>query len=1003
MTNKYKNRLKKLFSNFQLVEPEPCSHDEVSAPIIDPASLLSEITQPTASQAPLLMQLKEVIQPSHTPGNGSTHPKEDLQTSVDIFVGPAIYSPLQTGWEVYLDGINRREQGGYVYDRSVVKEGQVEHNIDVPGSLLDTAIKVGGEEIGSLLLESDQDRQWTAEDMELVDAVAQQVAQQIETLRLLDEAQNSRVKAEEAFHRLSRQNSNQSLPGEDLLGRLPKLLGWTESGSSMGFVYEKSEVKTVDRQNPLNMHPDTVSTTITVSGENLGQLLVDSGKPLSLDDLDLVEMVAQRLSRQVENLRLLDESRHFHNETEEAIRRLTYQSWQAYLSGAEKANLGFQYDRHKVSPLESPAELDGKVYPLKVREEIIGKLAVDSPAAQHQEVNKLVEVITERLSTHLEGLRLAEQREQALAETETLYGISSRLSTAQSLEDALASVSEAARGSNVRDSRLFFISLDERGQPEGLTLSAIWYPEDGAQLVPVNAHFLLHDYPVYWQVLQDPFNPLLVSDVEQDPRFDALARDLFVKSGARAAAILPLTISGRWVGVIFINWENPHLFVEQEERLYSSLARQAAVVVNNRLLLEQTRKRAQELQTVAQVSTAASTLLDPLELLQSVVDLTKSSFSLYHAQVYLFVEEEGLYQVAAASGEIGRQILNTRHYILPDSDSVIAKAGRERRVIMINDANNEPGFLPNPLLPELRAEMAIPMIVGDRLLGVFSVQSSTVNRFSREDARTYSTLSSQVAVALQNAELYAEQIATVERLRELDHLKSAFLANMSHELRTPLNSILGFGEVLLLGLDGPLNDTMINDVRLIEKNGKHLLSLINDVLDMAKIEAGKMNLSFERFFLRDLIEETIDITGSLAREKALYLQVDPASQDLLDLVADRVRLRQVLINVVANAVKFTESGGISILSRQRPEDRKVLISIRDTGLGIPKDKLDMIFESFSQVDTSTTRKAGGTGLGLPISRRLVEMHGGRLWAESTGNPGEGSIFYIELPYEASKG
>jgi signal transduction histidine kinase len=298
--------------------------------------------------------------------------------------------------------------------------------------------------------------------------------------------------------------------------------------------------------------------------------------------------------------------------------------------------------------------------------------------------------------------------------------------------------------------------------------------------------------------------------------------------------------------------------------------------------------------------------------------------------------------------------------------------------------------------------MALPMVVGERLLGVFNVQSSTVNRFTREDARTYTTLASQIAVALQNAELYAEQAATVERLRELDHLKSAFLANMSHELRTPLNSILGFAEVLLLELDGPLNETMSNDIRLIEKNGKHLLSLINDVLDMAKIEAGKMNLAFDKFLLRELLEETMDITSSLAREKSLYLVIAPESQDRINLVADRVRIRQVLINVVANAVKFTEKGGITLCVIQLPDERKLHLQIRDTGIGIPTDKLELIFESFSQVDTSTTRKAGGTGLGLPISRRLVEMHGGRLWAESSGVPGQGSVFNIELPFEASK-
>ncbi len=625
-----------------------------------------------------------------------------------------------------------------------------------------------------------------------------------------------------------------------------------------------------------------------------------------------------------------------------------------------------------------------------------------APVVQQDETASLINVIGERLGSHLDNLRLAEQREQALAETEQMYGISARLSTAQSLEDALSSVSEPARDAGARDSRLFFITLDDHGQPEGLTLAAIWYPEDGPQIVPVSAHFLLSDYPAYRQILADPNSPMLISNVEEDPTLEVETHDLFVQTGARAAAVLPLAISGRWVGIIFINWEHYHTFTDQEIRLYASLARQAAVVVNNRLLLEQTRKRAQELQTVAQVSTAASTVLDPMELLQSVVDLTKSSFSLYHVQVFMNQERDGFLEVVAGSGDIGRAVVESKVLVPLYASTPAAQAARERRVIIINDTRGEPEYRLNPLLPDVRAEMAIPMIVGERLLGIFNVQADSTNRFTREDARTYTTLAAQVAVALQNAELYAEQAATVERLRELDHLKSAFLANMSHELRTPLNSILGFAEVLLLELDGPINETMNNDIRLIEKNGKHLLSLINDVLDMAKIEAGKMNLAYEKFMFRELLEETMDITSSLAREKMLYLTIDPESQDQMILVADRVRIRQVLINVVANAVKFTEKGGITLCVMQFPEEQKIHLQIRDTGIGIPKDKLEAIFDSFSQVDTSTTRKAGGTGLGLPISRKLVEMHGGRLWAESTGSGGTGSIFTIELPFDASK-
>jgi signal transduction histidine kinase len=340
------------------------------------------------------------------------------------------------------------------------------------------------------------------------------------------------------------------------------------------------------------------------------------------------------------------------------------------------------------------------------------------------------------------------------------------------------------------------------------------------------------------------------------------------------------------------------------------------------------------------------------------------------------------------------------HSLAMDAEqSLVARAARERRAVIVDNARMDPGFLPNPFLPETRSEMAVPLIVGDKLLGVFDVQSDRLKGFSAEDASIYTTLASQVAVALQNARLYVEQAATVTKLRELDRLKSSFLANMSHELRTPLNSILGFSDVIMNEMDGPLTEEMSNDVKLINKNGQHLLHLINDVLDMAKIEAGRMNLAPETFNLNEVLNEALSITSSLAPEKDLLVQIEPDSDTQVEIFADRIRLRQILINLVNNSIKFTEKGKISIRACRQPGEN-LLITVKDTGIGIPSGNLEIIFQEFAQVDSSSTRKAGGTGLGLPISRRLVEMHGGRLWAESTGIPGEGSTFYVELPLVA---
>jgi signal transduction histidine kinase len=299
--------------------------------------------------------------------------------------------------------------------------------------------------------------------------------------------------------------------------------------------------------------------------------------------------------------------------------------------------------------------------------------------------------------------------------------------------------------------------------------------------------------------------------------------------------------------------------------------------------------------------------------------------------------------------------------------------------------------------PETELDLVSPLTVQGEVIGQLGV--TCTREILPEDAHLATALASQVSIHLETLRLNAELEKRAHELQELDRLKSAFLANMSHELRTPLNSILGFSDVMLEGLDGELTENMDSDLRLIRKNGQHLLHLINDVLDMSKIESGRMNLHPETFNIYNTLEEVCSITSALASEKNTALFIVPDSDREVEIYADVTRIRQVMINLVNNAIKFTEKGKIAI-SLRHLDSARILITVKDTGVGIPPDKLEMIFQEFTQVDTSTTRKVGGTGLGLPISRRLVEMHGGRIWAESAGVDGEGSSFFVELPVVA---
>ena len=465
-----------------------------------------------------------------------------------------------------------------------------------------------------------------------------------------------------------------------------------------------------------------------------------------------------------------------------------------------------------------------------------------------------------------------------------------------------------------------------------------------------------------------------------------------------------LAVRGEPIGVLGVEQANAQVLTSQDEEFLQAISNQVAQALERARLMEQTQRSAVELQAVAEVGTATATILEPRSLLQRVVDLAKDRFGLYHAHIYLLEESDNSLVLTAGAGTIGHSMVLEGWSIPFDrEDSIVARTARTRQGQIVANVEKEPGFLRNPLLPETRSELAVPIIVADKLLGVFDAQSNVLGRFSQDDIRTYSTLASQMGIALQNAKLYAEQLDTVEKLRELDNMKSAFLANMSHELRTPLNSILGFTQVIMEGLDGPTTDTMTSDLELVEKNGKHLLHLINDVLDMARIEAGRLTLSPEPTNMYNLLEDVIMSNAPLVREKDLELQLiaDPMTDSTI--LVDQVRIRQILINLIGNSIKFTEKGSIfvemeKIKTPGRQDLDKLQVCVRDTGIGIPQDRLEDVFEAFSQIDSSTTRKAGGTGLGLPISRRLVELHGGRLWAASEGL-GKGTTLFLELPFK----
>ena len=259
------------------------------------------------------------------------------------------------------------------------------------------------------------------------------------------------------------------------------------------------------------------------------------------------------------------------------------------------------------------------------------------------------------------------------------------------------------------------------------------------------------------------------------------------------------------------------------------------------------------------------------------------------------------------------------------------------------------------------------------------------------------TFATQSVLAIQNARLFLEIEEKGRQLAEASKHKSQFLANMSHELRTPMNAILGYTELILDGIYGEPSEKMVGVLTRVQTNGKHLLGLINDVLDLSKIEAGQLTLSLGDYSIRDMVYNVFGVVELLAKNKDLALKVDVPSQ-MPNAHGDERRLTQVLLNLVGNALKFTDHGGVTIKAVAALDS--FTVSVTDTGPGIAPADQKKIFEEFQQADSSTTKEKGGTGLGLAIAKQIVEMHGGRLWVEL--ELGKGSTFQFSLPINVER-
>lgn len=401
-----------------------------------------------------------------------------------------------------------------------------------------------------------------------------------------------------------------------------------------------------------------------------------------------------------------------------------------------------------------------------------------------------------------------------------------------------------------------------------------------------------------------------------------------------------------------------------------------------------------ELQALGEVSRVVSSTLDLNKVLTSILHHAVQLSDTNGGTVFEFEESEQFFVPRVYYGLSNAITKKLERSVLRIGDkTAIGQAGQQKAPVQISDLEIESEYpLPYVLEDGFCALLAVPLMRQDKLIGGLVVMRKYAGNFSDRTVGLLQTFAAQSALTIYNAQLYKQIEEKSSQLELADKHKSEFLANMSHELRTPLNAILGYTELILDEIYGDVPEKIKKPLARLEKNGRHLLNLINDVLDLSKIEAGRLTLILDDYSLGELVNTVLVSVEGLAEEKGIKLSAT-IDIDLPIGKGDQQRIGQVLVNLLGNAVKFTDEGEVGI--EVGTTNSAFLVSVLDTGLGLSVEDKQIIFNEFHQVDGSSTRERGGTGLGLSIAKKIVEMHGGTIWADS--RPEGGAIFSFSIP------
>ncbi len=818
-------------------------------------------------------------------------------------------------------------------------------NPDLPATRSEMALplKVGEQVIGALDVQSTESAAYDQEDVDLLSALADQVAIAIENARLFDESRQA-LREVQAVHRQYLQQEWSRVTSRR--GQLAYEYRDAGTAPMADFALPETEqaLNRGEMVNVLSLGPISPGGPAVTSGTGGEPHWDGSGTPLLSGD-----------------------------------------------GGRQAAGDGRHGEHAAQATFPSIAALAA---PIRLREQTIGVVDLreaSGPRYWSEDEVALVKAVSDQVGLALENVRLLEAEHEQRMVAEALREAAVTLSGTLAFDELLGRILEQVGKVVPCDaSNLMLVEADQMR-----IVASRGYEQFGAAEQYRDLRLPLTEM---WMVreMAATGRPVLVPDTAKDPHWTVVSGQEWLHSYIGA----PVVIGGKFIGSLNVDSALAGFFTQDHADQLAAFASQSAIALQNARLMDETQRRAEQMASLNRIGLSLTSGLEVERVLETLYEQCQRTFATDSFYVALYDADTGMFHFPFLRGvgsEAGAPLPGRPE---DESAGLTGYIIRTGQTLYIPDVMAPPADAPYRVLKftedeRLRSYLGVPMIFRGQVTGVLSVQSLRPNAYSESEVELLATIATQTSIAIENARAYQQLVQTAEELREVDRLKTQFLANMSHELRTPLNSIIGFSRVMLKGIDGALTDLQSADLTSIYNSGQHLLRMINDILDMSKIEAGRMDLSFDEMSLDEICQSVLPTAGVLVKDRPVELK-SSIPEDLPSVWADGQRVRQVLINLLSNAAKFTEEGQITLSAAVTPENPDfVTVSVQDTGIGIDSESQKKLFVPFQQVDASTTRRAGGTGLGLSICRSFVEMQGGRIWVES--ELGKGSTFFFTLP------